>query len=73
MLVTGFTLFDWLREDKFYYRERCRMTQQTNNNEVITFKTKDKVTVNIHGKPNFDLWSKKMLDLYNLKLNTTAS
>ncbi|MDM5313377.1 hypothetical protein [Peribacillus frigoritolerans] len=72
MLVTGLTLFDWLREDKFYYRERCRMTQQTNK-EVITFKTKDKVTVNIHGKPNFDMWAKKMIELYNSMQNKSAS
>lgn len=49
------------------------MTNQTNNKEVITFKTKEKVTVNIHGKPNFEMWAKKMLDLYNSKLNTSAS
>lgn len=48
------------------------MTQQTNK-EVITFKTKDMVTVNIHGKPNFDLWAMKMIDLYNQKLNTSVS
>lgn len=46
---------------------------KTNSTEVITFKTKDKVTVNIHGKPNFDIWAKKMIDLYNQKLNTSAS
>jgi len=49
------------------------MTIQPNNNEVITFMTKDKVTVKIHGKPNFDMWAKKMIDLYNKKLNSSAS
>ncbi|HDX9655144.1 TPA: hypothetical protein ROY23_005711 [Bacillus wiedmannii] len=49
-----------------------QFTRQTNK-EVITFKTKDKLTVNIHGKPKFDLWAKKMIDLYNQKLNTSVS
>jgi len=44
-----------------------------NNKEVTTFKTKDKVTVNVHGKPNFNMWAKKMIDLYNQKLNRSAS
>lgn len=43
------------------------------NKEIITFRTKDRVTVNIHGKPDFDMWAKKMIDLYNIKLNTSAS
>jgi hypothetical protein len=50
-----------------------QLANKTNNKEVITFKTKDKVTVKIHGKPNFDMWAKKMIDLYNKKLNTSAS
>lgn len=49
------------------------MEQFINKKEVITFKSKDKVTVNIHGKPNLDMWAKKMIDLYNLKLNTSAN
>jgi hypothetical protein len=50
-----------------------QFANKDNNNEVITFKTKDKVTVNIHGKPNFDMWAKKMIDLYNTKQNKSAS
>ena len=46
---------------------------QQNNNVKITFKTKDKVTVNIHGKPQFDIWAKKLIDLYDNKLNKSAS
>ncbi|WHY84698.1 hypothetical protein QNH39_18865 [Neobacillus novalis] len=49
------------------------MTKQIDNKEIITFKTKDKVTVNIHGKPNLDILAKKMIDLYNQKINTSAS
>jgi hypothetical protein len=49
------------------------MRYQTNNKEVITFKTKDKVTVKIHGKPNFDMWAKKMIDLYNTNQNKSVS
>jgi hypothetical protein len=44
-----------------------------NNNEVNTFKTKDKVTVNVHGKPNFEMWAKKLIELYNQRLNRSAS
>lgn len=41
------------------------MDQLANQNKkvLVTFKTKDKVTVKIHGKPNFDMWAKKMIDL----------
>ncbi|MGF6947547.1 hypothetical protein QF028_000040 [Neobacillus sp. B4I6] len=49
------------------------MDQSTNKKEVITFKTKEKVTVYVHGKPNFNMWAKKMIELYNQKLNTSAS
>lgn len=41
--------------------------------EVITFKTKDNVTVRIQGKPNFEMWAKKMIDLYDQKQNKSAS
>jgi hypothetical protein len=47
--------------------------KQENKEEIITFKTKDKVTVKIHGKPNFEMWAKKMIDLYNHKQNKSAS
>ncbi|WP_157077244.1 hypothetical protein [Robertmurraya korlensis] len=45
------------------------MDQLANQNkkELITFKTKDQVTVRIHGKPNFDIWAKKMIDLHDQK------
>lgn len=50
------------------------MTSNYNNKkEVTTFKTKDKVTVNVHGTPNIEMRAKKMNDLYNQKLNTSAS
>lgn len=50
-----------------------QLTKNKNNNEVFSFKTKDKVTVNVHGEPNFNMWAKKMLELYNHKLSTSAS
>ncbi|MFE4129702.1 hypothetical protein [Peribacillus sp. YIM B13482] len=50
-----------------------QFSKQEKNIEVIAFKTKDKVTVNVHGKPSFDMWAKKMIELYNSKQNKTAS
>jgi hypothetical protein len=44
-----------------------------NNTEIITFKTESKVTVNVHGKPDLNILAKKMIELYNQKLNTSAS
>ncbi|WKA60294.1 hypothetical protein QWY16_09375 [Planococcus shenhongbingii] len=41
------------------------ITNKENNKEVITFKTKDQVTVNLHGEPNYDIWAKKMINLCN--------
>lgn len=48
-------------------------TENIKQEKVVTFKTKERVTVNIHGQPNFDLWAKKMIELYNQKLNKSAS
>jgi hypothetical protein len=50
-----------------------RTSKRENKREVITFKTKEKVTVNVHGKPNFDIWARKMIELYNQKVSTSAS
>jgi hypothetical protein len=33
-----------------------QFTKQTTDKDVITFKTKDKVSVNVYGKPNLDIW-----------------
>lgn len=41
--------------------------------EIVTFKTQDGVTVTMYGKPNFEIWARKMLELYNSKLNISAS
>lgn len=49
-----------------------QFTKQTDK-EVITFRTKDKVTVNVHGKPNIEMWAKKMIELHNAKLNKSVS
>jgi hypothetical protein len=47
--------------------------QENKETEVITFKTKEKVTVKVHGKPNLDILARKFIDLYNQKLNNSAS
>jgi histidinol phosphatase-like enzyme len=47
--------------------------QNEKTKEIITFKTQDGVTVTVYGKPNFEAWARKMLELYNQKLNTSAS
>lgn len=50
-----------------------KVKKQNGNQEMLTFKTQDGVTVTMYGKPNFEIWAKKMIELYNQKVNTSAS
>ncbi|MFE4350194.1 hypothetical protein [Peribacillus butanolivorans] len=46
---------------------------EQNKKEVVTFIAKNKVVITLHGVPNFEIWAKKMIGLYNAKLSTSAS
>lgn len=50
-----------------------KVKKLNDNQEILTFKTQDGVTVTMYGKPNFEIWAKKMLELYNQKVSTSAS
>ncbi|QPA30046.1 hypothetical protein [Thermaerobacillus caldiproteolyticus] len=50
-----------------------KVKKQNGNQEMLTFKTQDNVNVIMYGKPNFEIWAKKMLELYNARLNISGS
>jgi hypothetical protein len=36
-----------------------KVKKQNGNQEILTFKTQDGVTVTMYGKPNFEIWAKE--------------